>query len=635
MYLRSSCSSVGEARIKEEPMERAKETRAEVPRLGAWVEEGSRVHWRVWAPGHKGLEVVLHDAEGKPGRVLAMTPEPGGYFRAVLEGAGAGVRYKLRVDGEGPFPDPWSRSQPMGVHGPSEVVAPDFSWTDKAWKGPDPDTLVLYEVHVGTATPEGTFEALIPKLKELRELGVTALELMPLASFPGTRNWGYDGVDLFAPSQVYGGPMGLRRLIDAAHAHGLSVLVDAVYNHFGPDGNYLRCYSPHYFTGRHHTPWGDAVNYDGEESAPVREMVLSNVEMWIRDYHADGLRLDAAHAIVDDGSPHLLEEIVSRARAAAPGRRVLVIAEDERNEARLLRPPEERGMGLDGVWADDLHHQLRRAFAGDSEGYYQDYTGSAEDIARTLRHGWFYEGQVSKNQGHARGTPAGRLPPRSFVHCIQNHDQVGNRAHGERLGHDVSPAAFRAMSTLLLLSPYTPLLFMGQEWNASTPFLYFTDHHEELGRLVTEGRRKEFAGFARFAGDAVPDPQAVETFERSRLDWSEAERPPHARVRELYRELLRLRASEPTLRERARGSYDVRALGADALALERQGAEQTLLVLLNIKGRLEHRLPASARAEVVLWSEAPRFGGSTEAAPLREGVVRLEGPSAAVVRLAR
>jgi maltooligosyltrehalose trehalohydrolase len=577
--------------------------------------------------------VVLHDNEGKPGRVLPMTAEPGGYFSAMLEGSGAGVRYKVRVDGEGPFPDPWSRSQPQGVHGPSEVVVPDFTWTDAGWKGPDPDALVIYEVHVGTATPEGTFEALIPKLQGLRELGVTALELLPLASFPGSRNWGYDGVDLFAPHHTYGGPSGLRKLIDAAHARGLAVIIDAVYNHFGPDGNYLRCYSPHYFTGRHHTPWGDAVNYDGEESGPVRELVLSNVDMWIRDYHADGLRLDAAHAIVDDSTPHLLTEIAARARAAAPGRRVLVIAEDERNEARLSLPVEKEGLGLDGVWADDLHHQLRRAFAGDNEGYYQDYTGSVEDIARTLRQGWFYEGQMSKNLGHARGTPASALPPGSFVHCIQNHDQVGNRALGERLGHDVSPAAYRAMSTLLLLSPYTPLLFMGQEWNASTPFLYFTDHNEELGRLVTEGRRKEFAGFTRFAGDTVPDPQALETFERSRLNWSEAERPPHAPVRELYRGLLRLRATEPALKERSRGSYEARALGTDALVLERRGGGQRLLVFINVKGQLEHRLPEDAGAQVVLWSEAPAFGGAVEAPPLREGVVRLEGPSALVVRL--
>nr|WP_224247529.1 malto-oligosyltrehalose trehalohydrolase [Hyalangium gracile] len=614
-------------------MEQVAESRVAVPRLGAWVESGNRVRWRVWAPGHRRLEVVLHDGEGKPGRVLPMTPEPGDCFGAVLEGAGAGVCYKLRVDGEGPFPDPWSRSQPMGVHGPSEVVVPDFEWTDLGWRGPDPESLVIYEVHVGTATPEGTFEALIPKLKGLRELGINTLELMPLASFPGTRNWGYDGVDLFAPLHAYGGPTGLRRLIDAAHAQGLSVLIDAVYNHFGPDGNYLRCYSPHYFTDRHHTPWGDAVNYDGKHSAPVREMVLSNVEMWIRDYHADGLRLDAAHAIVDDGSPHLLEELVARARAAALDRQVLIIAEDERNEARLVRPASDGGMGLDGVWADDFHHQLRRAFAGDSEGYYQDYTGSAEDIARTLRQGWFYEGQESKNLGHARGTSASGLSPRGFVHCIQNHDQVGNRAHGERLGHDVSPAAFRAMSTLLLLSPYTPLLFMGQEWNASTPFLYFTDHNEELGRLVTEGRRKEFAGFTRFAGDTVPDPQAVATFERSRLDWSEAERPPHAGVRALYQELLRLRASEPELRSRRRGNHDARVVGPDALVLERRTVEQRLLVFVNVKGSLEYALPEGRQAKVLLWSEAPRFGGTVELPPLRDGVIRLEGPSAVVVRI--
>ncbi|MCP3098270.1 malto-oligosyltrehalose trehalohydrolase [Myxococcus sp. K15C18031901] len=617
-------STVGEAGVAREE---------QVPALGAWVEAGPRVRWRVWAPGHQRVEVVLHDAEGAPGQVLAMTPEPGGCFGAVLEGRGAGVRYKLRVDGEGPFPDPWSRSQPQGVHGPSQVVVADFPWTDAAWKGVRPESLVLYEVHVGTATPEGTFEALIPRLDDLKALGITALELLPVASFPGARNWGYDGVDLFAPAQGYGGPEGLRRLVDAAHARGLAVLMDAVYNHFGPDGNYLRVYSPHYFTGRHHTPWGDAVNYDGEGSRVVRAMVLANVEMWIRDYHLDGLRLDAAHAILDEGRPHLLTEIAERARASAPGRQVHVIAEDERNERRLVLPRTRGGHGLDGVWADDFHHQLRRAFAGDSEGYYQDYTGSAEDLARTLVQGWFYEGQTSPNRGHARGTSAEGLEPWRFVFCIQNHDQVGNRALGERLGHDVSPAAFRAMSALLLLSPYTPLLFMGQEWNASTPFLYFTDHHAELGRLVTEGRRREFASFSRFAGEAVPDPQAPDTFTRSRLDWSEATRPAHAGVRALYRELLRLRAHDPALREARRGSYDAWAQGQDALVLERRGDGRVLQLWLNLQGALEARPPPGA--EPVLWTEAPRFGGALEAPPLQQGVLRLEGPAAALVRLSR
>ncbi|PTL79843.1 malto-oligosyltrehalose trehalohydrolase [Vitiosangium sp. GDMCC 1.1324] len=612
-------------------MERAADTRSRVPRLGAWVEPGQGVRWRVWAPGHQKVEVVLQGRDGRPGASLPLTDEGGGFFSAALAGEGPGVRYMLRVDGKGPFPDPWSRSQPDGVHGPSEVVVPDFTWTDAGWTGPDPEAQVLYEVHVGTATPEGTFEALIPRLRSLQELGVTTLELMPLASFPGARNWGYDGVDLFAPLAAYGGPEGLRRLVDAAHAQGLAVLIDAVYNHFGPDGNYLRCYSPFYFTGRHHTPWGEAVNYDGEGSEVVRELVLSNVEMWIRDYHADGLRLDAAHAILDDGSSHLLGELAERARASAPGRRVLLIAEDERNDTRLVRPRARGGHGLDGVWADDFHHQMRRAFAGDNEGYYRDYTGSTEDLARTLRQGWFYEGQVSQVFGRARGTPAGDVEPWRLVHCIQNHDQVGNRAHGERLGADVSPAAFRAMSTLLLLSPYTPLLFMGQEWNASTPFLYFTDHHAELGRLVTEGRRKEFAGFKRFAGDTVPDPQAVETFTRSKLDWNEAGRPEHAGVLALYRELLHLRATEPSLRERRRGTHDARPSGPNGLILERRGPGGSLLVLVNVRGTLEHRLPS--HAGLVLWTEAPRFGGTSVEAPLRSGVVRLEGPSAVVIRL--
>jgi len=612
-------------------MERAEETRSQVPRLGAWVEPGQGVRWRVWAPGHQKVDVVLFGQDGQPGDGLPLIDEGRGFFSTTLASGGAGVRYKLRVDGGDPFPDPWSRSQPEGVHGPSEVVVPDFAWTDAGWKGVDPEAQVIYEVHVGTATPEGTFEALIPRLRSFKELGVTTLELLPLASFPGARNWGYDGVDLFAPQATYGGPQGLRRLVDAAHAEGLAVLIDAVYNHFGPDGNYLSCYSPHYFTNRHHTPWGDAVNYDGQGSEVVRQLVLTNVEMWIRDYHADGLRLDAAHAIVDEGTPHLLTEIVERARAAAPGRRVVVIAEDDRNDTRLVRSPAQGGLGLDGVWADDFHHQMRRAFAGDNEGYYADYTGSMEDLARTLRQGWFYEGQVSQVHGHARGTPAKDAEPWCFVHCIQNHDQVGNRAHGERLGADVSPAAFRAMSTLFLLAPYTPLLFMGQEWNASTPFIYFTDHNAELGRLVTEGRRKEFAGFKRFAGSEVPDPQAVETFTRSKLDWSEAERPEHAGVRALYRELLRLRATDPSLRERRRDHFDARPLGKDAVVLERRGPSGALHVILNVRGSLEHRLPAGA--ELVLWSEAPRFGGPSQEEPLRSGVLRLEGPAAAVVRV--
>lgn len=607
--------------------------RSAAQRMGAWV-EGDAVMWRAWAPDRKRLEVVVYGAGGEePVNTIEMKGEAGGYFTAELRGAGAGTLYKLRIDGEGPFPDPLSRSQPLGVHGPSEVVTASFAWTDERWKGVAAKDLVVYEVHVGTATPEGTFDALIGKLKEFRSLGVTAIELMPLASFPGARNWGYDGVSLYAPAAVYGGPEGLRRFIDAAHAEGLGVLIDAVYNHLGPDGNYLPALSKHYFTSRHKTPWGDALNVDGENSKPVREYLLANAEMWVRDYHADGLRLDATHAIVDDSDPHVLREIAERARAAGEGRQVVVIAEDERNDARLVRAASGGGIGLDGVWADDFHHQVRRAFAGDSEGYYRDYTGSAEDIAETVRKGWFYSGQVSVHSGKARGTPPEGVEPVNLVHCIQNHDQVGNRPFGDRIFETVSPAGVRAMSALLLLSPYTPLIFMGQEWNAKTPFLYFTDHNEELGRAVTEGRRKEFKDFSAFQGREIPDPQAVETFERSKLNWSEREQPEGAAMLAWYRELLRLRATHPSLRARDRGAFTVRALGEGAVLLERSAGDRRLCVVVGIRGAVDHALEEGSAWRVLVSSEEERFGGTAKNAPvkLEGGRLQFEGPAAVIL----
>jgi maltooligosyltrehalose trehalohydrolase len=601
---------------------------ARLGRIGAVYIPGEGVHFRQWAPEHSRMEVALFDGQGQPQGALPMRPDGRGFFEAALPQGAPGQLYKFLVDGEGPFPDPWSHAQPLGVHGPSQVVSHAFDWTDGEWGGVAPEDLVIYELHVGTATAEGTFDALIPRLDGLRELGVTAVELMPVASFPGERNWGYDGVALFAPQHSYGGPEGLKRLVDAAHARGLAVLIDAVYNHFGPDGNYLRCYASHYFTGRHQTPWGEAVNYDGEHAAVVRELSLRSAELWIRDYHADGLRLDAVHAIIDDSHPPLVQELAGRCRAAAPHRKVLVIAEDERNDARLVTPVAQDGWGVDGVWADDFHHQLRRAFAGDSDGYYADYTGQSLDLARTLQQGWFYEGQRSPTQGKARGTAAGGIEPWRLVHCIQNHDQIGNRAQGSRLGADVSPEAFRAMSALLLLSPYTPLLFMGQEWNASTPFLYFTSYEAELGRLVTQGRRKEFEHFEQFSGAEVPDPQAPGTFERSRLRWEEATCPPHAGTRALYRELLRLRREERCLRERSRGSFEAAAVGPQAVLLRRSAQGRTLFVLVNVRGRLSHRLEADAR--VLLWTEAPAYAGRRPHSPLEAGAVVLEGPEAIV-----
>ncbi|MDC3961632.1 malto-oligosyltrehalose trehalohydrolase [Polyangium jinanense] len=609
---------------------------ANVAPLGALFEENDVV-FRIWAPDHDRAEVVLYDADAVTERVrLPMQAEPGGFFRARVGASGpeASVLYKFGVGGTGPFPDPYSRSQPFGVHGPSEARRFSFAWTDQAFGGVSPEDLVLQEIHVGTATAEGTFEALIPRLSELRSLGITAIELMPLASFPGRWNWGYDGVCFYAPQVSYGGPLGLMRLIDAAHAHGLAVIIDAVYNHLGPDGNYLRAYTRRYFTDRHQTPWGEGLNVDGADARPVRELVARSAEMWIRDYHADGLRLDATHEIRDDSDPHILREIAERARRAGGGKRIVVIAEDERNDERLVRPVDKGGLGLDAVWADDFHHQMRRAFAGDKDGYFQDFSGSAADIARTLNEGWSYHGQTSPRTGKPRGTSPRSLESTRFVHCIQNHDQIGNRAFGDRLGESVSPAAFRAMSALLLLSPYVPLLFMGQEWNAKTRFQYFTDHNAELGRLVTEGRRKEFAAFASFQGAEIPDPQAESTFLASKLSYEERDTAEHAGVRELYRELLHLRAEHPALRARERGTFEARAVGEDALVLTRRGGGKEVSVWVNVRGKLREKLPEGLSAQLILATEEARFGGAGGEA-VREGLavgeVRLDGPAAAVL----
>jgi maltooligosyltrehalose trehalohydrolase len=602
-----------------------------IERTGAWVEAGG-VTFRVWAPDHKDVRYIVYstDAETPLGELVATTTD-GQYFRARATHRGVGLLYKIMVDGHGPFPDPASRSQPHGVHGPSEVVDPTFAWTDAGWGGVELSALIIEEIHVGAATAVGTFDALVGRLDALVELGVTAIELMPIASFPGRRNWGYDGVSLYAPQASYGGPAGLCRLVDAAHARRLAVLLDVVYNHLGPAGNYLRFFANAYFTKHHVTPWGDALAFDGGGAEHVREHFLANAEMWIRDYHLDGLRLDASDVIVDDSPIHILREIGERARGAAPERRVLVIAEDDRNDARLVRPVDQGGYGLDAVWADDFHHSVRRWAAGDHDGYYRDYAGTSEEVAAALERGWLYEGAWSLHRGAPRGTPAAGIAPARFVHCLQNHDQVGNRAQGGRLGREVSPSVYRALAALLLLSPCTPLLFMGQEWNASTPFLYFTDHEPELGRQVTEGRRREFEAFSAFSGHAVPDPQADGTFRRSVLDWSERERPENAGVLAWYRELILLRRGHPALRASERASFSARALGDRAILLSRfaPGAELCLVVVLD--GSLDTDLGGAEPWDILLWSEEARFGGNDVGVPVVvDGRVRIPGPGGLV-----
>jgi len=556
--------------------------------LGAWP-VGDSTRFRVWAPAAKTLEVVLERPDADPA-AHQLTRDADGVFSGVIPAIGAGARYRYRPDGKGSFPDPASRFQPEGVHGPSEVVDPTrYPWSDRTWNGVNLENLIIYELHVGSFSPEGTFAGVIKRLPYLRELGITALELMPIADFPGRWNWGYDGVDLFAPARCYGRPDDLRRLVDEAHRAGLAVLIDVVYNHLGPDGNYLGVYSPYYFSKGHHTAWGEALNFDGAHHDRVRELFIENALHWIHEYHADGLRLDATHAIQDNSPRHFLAELSDRVHASVSGRTVLLIAEDHRNLACMVRPTGTGGWGMDGVWADDFHHQIRRLLAGDHEGYYSDYAGTTSDLATTLRRGWFYSGQYSRRRKEPHGTDSAGISREHMVHCLQNHDQVGNRALGDRLNQQLEAATFRAASALLLCAPATPLLFMGQEWAADTPFLFFTDHKPDLGRGVTAGRRQEFKHFASFSDPEacrhIPDPQSPATFAASCLRWDELERAPHAGMHRLYQALLHLRRSQPALHAARPEDYAVSAVGDSAVILHRWTAgAPTVVVAVQLRG---------------------------------------------------
>lgn len=573
------------------------------------------VRFRVWSPEAAQVAVALFDnGSVTAAHDLQPDPEEAGYWLAEVRGIGAGARYALSIDGGEPRPDPASRWQPDGVHAPSAVVDPaSYNWQERGWRGVNLDDLIIYEIHVGTATAAGTFEALIEKLPYFRDLGVTALEIMPIHAFPGCRNWGYDGVNLYAPADCYGGPEGFKRLVDAAHGHGLAIILDVVYNHFGPDGNYLRVFSPRYFTDRHCTPWGDALNLDGEGSEAVRSFLINNALYWAHEYRVDGLRLDATHELIDDSPQHLLQQMTGAVCATLPIERQFVLtAEDERNDPRLARSITRAGYGLDAIWADDFHHQVRIALTSEQHGYYANYTGTIPDLAKTIADGWFYQGQQTVKGQRQRGTSPRELNPPQFVYCIQNHDQIGNRPAGDRLNHTVDSAAYRAVSALLLLVPQTPLLFQGQEWAASSPFQFFTDHNPELGRLVTEGRRKEFAYFLTETGIEVPDPQAHTTFERSKLRWEELDQPEHAPVLALYRELLRLRRSHPALLRRDREALSVTPISDRAFVMRRQGAasQQTLLAIVNLGDVLSYQIDDAATAwQILLDTNDSRFGG--------------------------
>ena len=610
------------------------------PAFGA-LPDGSAVRFRVpvGPEGPSGsfrtVELVLESGAGAG--TYSMTEAAAGVYETIVPGAEAGDRYRYRLNAGDLRPDPASRFQPEGVHGPSEIVDPaGYTWSDDGWRGLSPRELVVYELHVGTFTREGTFDAARRRLPLLRALGVTAVELMPIADFAGSRNWGYDGVALFAPSRAYGRPDDLRRLVDDAHALGLGVLLDVVYNHLGPEGAYLMEFLPSYVTSRRQTPWGDAINLDDCGCAVVRGFIVDNAAHWVREYHLDGLRLDATHALIDDSPTHIVADIAAAVRGAVPWP-VVVHAEDHRNLASIVEPRERGGWELDGVWADDFHHIVRRLVAGDAHGYYADFEGTTEELARTIRQGWLYTGQPTKRTGEPRGTSASGVPMRASIVCLQNHDQVGNRAVGDRLHHGLEPARWRAASTVLLTAPMTPLLFMGQEWAASTPFQFFTDFEPELGRAVTEGRRREFRDFPQFhAGTQVPDPQAESTFDASRLRWEERDDEPHAASLALYTALLALRAAHPELQASACGAGDAWVGGDDGLVMRRSCGGQAFVIAAALRdgGRVDlgPDVPDGRTFAVVLTTEDAPFASDPQPPAIDATGVTFRRAGAVVLR---
>jgi maltooligosyltrehalose trehalohydrolase len=599
---------------------------------------GRSTRFAVWAPRATAVSVIV-ESGAQPGE-YDMTRGSSGLFSIDVPRVGAGDLYRFRADDGAPLPDPASRFQPDGVHGSSQVVDADaYTWSDGAWRGVDVEQAVTYELHVGTFTPEGTLAAATGRLRDLQQLGVKVIELMPLADFAGSRNWGYDGVCLFAPARVYGEPDDLRRFVDEAHRLGLAVLLDVVYNHLGPDGAYMNAFAPPYFTSRHPSAWGEGVNLDGPDSQVVRRFILENAVYWITEYHVDGLRLDATHALTDDSPVHIVADIVRAARAAS-SRRVMIVAEDHRNLDVLLREPAEGGWGLDGVWADDFHHVMRRILAGDVEGYYEDYESSVEDLAATLRQGWLYTGQHSRHMGRARGTDPSGIARRKFVICLQNHDQIGNRAYGDRLHHVVALGAYRAASAVLLLSPETPLLFMGQEWAASAPFRYFTDHTAELGAQIVEGRRREFEGFAEFRDpklrEQIPSPQERATFDACKLTWEERQREPHRGIWRLYQRLLELRQQGLRRAADVRDRADARALDEDTLLIDYMAPSSRVAIVARLRGEGIVDVPGlSGDAHVLFTTEDAEFAADGQAPRLSPGRIEFTAPAAVILVLPR
>ncbi len=550
-----------------------------VPNIGAVDLGNGRRRFRVWAPFRK--RVQLHVLSPRDA-LVDMHREARGYWTVEPEGVDAGALYLFRLDESVERPDPASFDQPEGVHGPSRVIDPAFDRQDENWSGPSLEDYIFYEIHVGAFTPEGTFDAVIPRLDSLAELGVTSLELMPVAQFSGRRNWGYDGVYPFAVQNSYGGPGGLRRLVDACHARGLSVTLDVVYNHLGPEGNYLRDFGP-YFTDTYKTPWGEAVNFDGAYSDEVRNFFIQNALFWFTAYHIDALRLDAVHTIFDRSAYPFLAQLADRVGAyrLTSGRRALLIAESDLNDSRLVRARHAWGSGMDAQWSDDFHHALHALLTGERGGYYADF-GATADLVKALEEGYVYSGGYSEFRKRSHGNYSAGLPSERFVVASQNHDQVGNRMLGERLSTLVSFEAQKAAAAMVLFSPFVPLLFMGQEYGEEAPFLYFVEHSDrELAEAVRKGRRDEFKEFTWT--QEPPDPNLEETFLRSRIDWESRTGGRHALLLAFYRELIRMRRELPALAERDRKQMEVAGFeDRNVIVMKRKSEAQSLVALFNL-----------------------------------------------------
>jgi maltooligosyltrehalose trehalohydrolase len=607
--------------------------------IGAEVVDSRTTHVRLWAPRRSRVEAIT-----TAGVRALLTREADGYFSGTIA-ASAGDRYQFRLDDEDKlYPDPASRYQPEGPHGPSEIVDPAaFAWTDRGWAGASRDGQVVYELHVGTFTPEGTWAAAARELRELARIGITMIEVMPVAEFAGRFGWGYDGVDLYAPSHLYGAPDDFRRFVDAAHAAGVAVILDVVYNHLGPDGNYLREFAPAYFTDRYENEWGESLNFEGADAGPVREFFIANAGYWIAEFHLDGLRLDATQSIHDGTGQHILAAIGARAREAAGRRPIVIVAENEPQETRLVRPLAEGGYGLDALWNDDFHHSAMVALTGRAEAYYSDTQGVPQEFVSAAKYGYLFQGQQYYWQRDRRGSESWGLPPSAFVAFTQNHDQIANSARGQR-GHELtSPARWRAMTALLLLAPATPMLFQGQEFSASAPFVYFADFEPELAAAVRGGRGQFLTQFPSVADavarGAIADPGALDTFERCKLDVSERE--SHASAYALHVDLLRLRHDEPVFAAPRAGGVDGAVLSEAAFALRffTPGHREDRLLIVNLGRDLrrpsfaEPLLAPPAQTDWALrWSsEDFTYGGSGTADPFPDGWWHVPAESALVL----